>query len=78
MKPVALTEYLAKLILPPRAIGRPRRLLVPFCGVASEMIGALRAGWDEIVGIELSPAYAAIARLRLARVDTTHQPTLFP
>ena len=77
MKPVALTEYLARLILPPRGSGRPRRLLVPFCGVGSEMIGALRAGWDDVVGIELNAEYAAIARLRLARCDTSHQVALF-
>jgi hypothetical protein len=29
------------------------------------MIGALLAGWDEIVGIELEPDYASIARARL-------------
>lgn len=77
MKPVALTEYLARLVLPPRGIGRPRRILVPFAGVGSEVLGALRAGWDEIVGIELDPHYAAIARLRLSRVDTAHQERLF-
>lgn len=53
MKPLALCEYLARLILPPvRRDGAPRRLLVPFSGSGSEMIGALRAGWDEVVGIE--------------------------
>ncbi len=77
MKPVSLTEYLAKLIIPPRGIGRPRRLLVPFCGVASEIVGALRAGWDDIVGIEMSEEYAKIAMLRLRRIDTSHQPSLF-
>ncbi len=77
MKPVSLTEYLAKLIIPPRGIGRPRRLLIPFCGVASEIVGALRAGWDDIVGIELSEEYAKIAMLRLRRIDTSHQPSLF-
>lgn len=53
MKPVKLTEYLARLLLPPpRADGQPRRILVPFSGSGSEMIGALAAGWDEVVGIE--------------------------
>jgi hypothetical protein len=32
----------------------------------SEMIGALQAGWDEVVGIELDPEYVAIAEARLA------------
>jgi len=75
VKPTDLIEYLAKLILPPRGIGRPRRLLVPFAGSGSEMIGALRAGWDEVVGIELE--YADIARERLTHADVAHQPDLF-
>jgi DNA modification methylase len=29
------------------------------------MIGAYQAGWDEIVGVELSPEYAEIAEKRL-------------
>ncbi len=67
VKPIALAEYLARLILPPkRADGKPRRLLVPFSGSGSEIIGALRAGWDEVVGIELSPEYAEIAEARIA------------
>ena len=65
VKPLALTRYLATLILPPER-DTPRRLLVPFCGTASEMIGALQAGWDEVVGIELDPEYVAIAEARLA------------
>jgi len=39
---------------------------VPFCGSGSEIIGALKAGWDEVVGIELDPEYVAIAEARLA------------
>jgi hypothetical protein len=77
LKPVALTEYLAKLLLPPRSIGRPRRILVPFSGTGSEMIGALRAGWDEVVGIENDEKYVRVSRLRLTRVDTSHQASLF-
>jgi site-specific DNA-methyltransferase (adenine-specific) len=64
LKPIALTEYLAKLILPPVEYA-PRRILVPFSGAGSEMIGAYQAGWDEIVGVELSPEYAEIAEKRL-------------
>jgi len=69
LKPISLTTYLAKLLLPPknaRSLDRPRRILVPFAGAGSEMIGALLAGWDEVVGIELSSEYAAIARKRIA------------
>ena len=65
VKPIALAEHLARLILPPKR-DTPRRLLVPFSGSGSEIIGALRAGWDEVVGIELSPEYAEIAEARIA------------
>jgi len=65
VKPSALAEYLAKLILPPAGSG-PRRLLVPFSGSGSEMIGAQRAGWDHITGVEQSAEYVAIAKRRTA------------
>jgi len=65
VKPVALCEYLARLIVPPEAYRDEAKLLVPFSGVASEMIGAWQAGWRNIVGIELSEEYCEIARIRL-------------
>jgi DNA modification methylase len=67
VKPLALTTYLAKLVLPPaREDGAPRRLLVPFAGSGSEVLGGLAAGWDEVVGIEREPEYVAIAKQRIA------------
>lgn len=67
LKPIALTTYLAKLLLvPARADCQPRRILVPFSGAGSEMIGALKAGWDEVWGIEINPEYVAIAAARIA------------
>jgi site-specific DNA-methyltransferase (adenine-specific) len=65
VKPIDLARYLATLLLPP-ADYAPRRILVPFSGVGSEMIGAMLAGWEEVVGIEQDAEYAEIARLRLA------------
>ncbi len=65
MKPVTLTEYLARLLLPP-PLQEPRRLLIPFAGSGSEMLGARLAGWDVVDGIEQSAEYADIARARLA------------
>jgi DNA modification methylase len=64
VKPLALTTYVARLLLPPPG-ARPRRLLVPFSGSGSEVIGALLAGWDEVVGVEMSQEYIAIATARL-------------
>lgn len=65
VKPLSLTEYLARLTLPPDT-GRARRILVPFAGTGSEMVGALRAGWDEVLGCEQDADYAAMARARCA------------
>jgi hypothetical protein len=62
VKPVDLCTYLAKLILP---AGDGRKLIVPFSGSGSEMRGGIRAGWDEVVGIEIDPDYQATASKRL-------------
>ncbi|QDT95290.1 DNA methyltransferase [Gimesia aquarii] len=65
VKPLALCEYLACLILQPeREI--PRRLLVPYSGSGSEMIGALSAGWDHVTGIEIDDQFVTTARRRLS------------
>jgi hypothetical protein len=64
VKPLALCRHLATLLLPPDSVF-PRRLMVPFAGSGSEMIGAEQAGWDEVVGIEQNPQYCEIAKLRL-------------
>jgi DNA modification methylase len=62
VKPVKLTEYLAKLILPPV---RNAKLLVPFAGSGSEILGARYAGWKHVEGIEISAEYTEIANQRL-------------
>ncbi len=62
VKPLKLTEYLAKLLLPPI---ENSRLLIPFSGSGSEMIGANLAGWSHIEGIELNSEYIVIAEKRL-------------
>lgn len=64
VKPIALARYLATLLLPPAAYSQ-RRLFIPFAGVASEMIGAFQAGWEDITGVELTEEYIPIAEARL-------------
>ena len=66
MKPVALAKYLATLLLPPIEYA-PRRILIPFSGVGSEMIGAMQAGWEQICGIEFDTenSYVDIAQKRM-------------
>lgn len=62
LKPIQLTTMLSKLLLPPL---EDARLLVPFSGVGSEMIGAHLAGWKHITGIEMTAEYIPIAEARL-------------
>lgn len=62
MKPIRLALYIATLLLPPT---HPSRIVVPFSGVGSEMIGCVGAGWDEVVGIEQESMYAEISQVRL-------------
>lgn len=64
LKPLSLCKWLATLLLPPCEYA-PRRLLIPFAGAGSEMIGAHLAGWEKITGIELESDHVAIARSRL-------------
>ena len=64
VKPLMLTKYIATLLLPPQEYA-PRRLLIPFAGSGSEAVGALLAGWDEIVLVEMQERHCAVARDRL-------------
>lgn len=64
IKPIDLCRYWLGLLLPPERYA-PRRCLVPFAGTGSEMIGALRAGWEHIVGVEWTAEYLPYARARL-------------
>jgi site-specific DNA-methyltransferase (adenine-specific) len=68
IKPLVLCEYLARLILQPQR-KTPRRLIVPFSGSGSEMLGALIAGWDHVTGIELGSMYVQTAIRRLSSSD---------
>lgn len=65
VKPIDLARYLATLLLPPPEYG-PRRLLNPFSGSGTELIGAGVAGWEECQGIELMAEHVAIAKARAA------------
>lgn len=61
VKPLALNTYLATLILPPT----PARILIPFSGSGSEIIGAVKAGWNEAIAIERDLEYNKIAKRRI-------------
>lgn len=64
VKPLSLIQYLATLILPPKIDGG-RRIFVPFSGSGSEIIGALKAGWDVAIGLEAEAQYNEIAVARI-------------
>lgn len=77
VKPIDLCRWLATLLLPPDSV-KPRRILVPFAGVASEMVGCLLAGWDEVVGVELDEKFSVLGKARLehwALEGDTAEPT---
>lgn len=64
VKPLSLLQYLSTLILPPKIDGG-RRIFVPFSGSGSEIIGALKAGWDVAIGLEAEAQYNEIAVARI-------------
>jgi len=76
VKPIQLIKHLATLLLPPS--GYHRRIYVPFAGVASEMIGCMLAGWDEVIGCEMEQEYIDIgeARIKYWYDDMKRQPKL--
>lgn len=63
VKPLALARYLARLILPPIP---DARMITPFSGSGSEVIGALQAGWSHVDGIDSWDVAVRISRARLA------------
>lgn len=65
IKPIDLCEWIATLILPPPRENGERKILVPFSGTGSEVIGCLKAGWDKVIGIEISEEYCEIAKKRI-------------
>jgi DNA modification methylase len=65
IKPVDLIEYFATMILPPEREDDDRKLLQPFSGTGSEIIGSMLSGWDSITGIEREDEYVEIAEKRI-------------
>jgi DNA modification methylase len=60
VKPIALMEYLCRMITPPGGV-----VLDPFMGSGTTGIAALRLGFD-FIGIELDKDYAELATARIA------------
>lgn len=68
-KPLKLTTYLSRLIRFPES----QNLLVPFSGSGSEVIGAAKAGWSQVVAIEAEHAWMEIAEKRLTKEDIPYE-----
>jgi site-specific DNA-methyltransferase (adenine-specific) len=78
VKPLNLCRYFATLILPSSSVEH-RRLLVPFSGSGSEMIGALLAGWDDVTGVEMDANYCRIAHKRIEHaLASKNAPVILP
>lgn len=63
IKPILFNRWVASLLLPPYHVNA--RLFNPFAGSGSEAIGAMLAGWKDIVSVEKDKKYADIAESRL-------------
>ena len=64
LKSIAANQWLARLVLPPTDAPR---ILIPFAGSGSEVIGALRAGWKDVFAIEREEDFVDIAVRRIRR-----------
>ena len=82
VKPVALMDYLIKLVTPPSTPTLQRKVLDPFMGSGSTGMAATKLG-HHFTGCELDPKYVAIASTRIdawnaVEVDTNPlDPELF-
>ncbi|MCL4296312.1 MAG: hypothetical protein KJ077_11310 [Anaerolineae bacterium] len=65
LKSIKLTKWLTGLFLPHPQYS-PRRALICCGGTGSEAIGALLAGWDEVVVVESHKPYVEICEPRMA------------
>jgi DNA modification methylase len=70
VKPVALMEYLIKLVTPPSTPTLQRKVLDPFMGSGSTGMAATKLG-HHFTGCELDPKYVAISK---TRIDAWTQP----
>lgn len=63
VKPISLIKWISSLSLPPKEYA-PRSILISFCGTFSEGVGAVLAGWDRVVGIDIHEDYCAVSEAR--------------
>ena len=61
LKPIALNEKILKLFKTPN----DDKIVFPFAGAGSEVIGGIKAGFKHWVGCEINPDYVEIAKARI-------------
>lgn len=61
LKPIALNEKILKLFKTPN----DDKIVYPFAGSGSEIIGGIKAGFKNWVGCEINPDYVEIAKARI-------------
>lgn len=61
LKPIALNEKILKLFKTPN----DDKIVFPFAGSGSEVIGGIKAGFNNWVGCEINPDYVEIAKARI-------------
>jgi hypothetical protein len=75
VKPVALMDYLIKLVTPPSTPDCQRKVLDPFMGSGSTGMAAVALG-HHFTGCELDPNYVAIAEKRITAWNTPEEPEI--
>jgi len=61
VKPISLNTHILKLFKTPNK----QRILIPFAGSGSEIIGAIKAGFTDWQACEINPEYVSIAETRI-------------
>jgi len=61
VKPIALNEKILKLFKTPN----PQTILIPFAGSGSEVISAIRVGFENVKACEINEEYVEIAKARI-------------
>lgn len=61
LKPIKLNERILKLFKTPNE----QKIIYPFAGSGSEIIGGIKAGFNNWVGCEINPDYVEIAKARI-------------
>jgi DNA modification methylase len=68
LKPISLNKKILKLFKTPN----PQKIIYPFAGSGSEVIGGIKAGFGDWSGCEINPEYIKIANARIKEMKTTN------